>query len=84
LRLKEKSYLLDNELTDERVAELAEARAELRAEYAVLEKQLFALRKQAQRDQVMVKDMRGEIVTIPLYQVLDVWFPNDMSFLTKL
>ena len=84
LRLKEKAYQLDNELTDERVAELAQARAELRAEYAVLEKQLFALRKEAKRDQVTVKDMRGEVVTLPLYQVLDVWFPNDMGFFAKL
>lgn len=84
LRLEEKSYLLDDALTDERVAELAQARAELRAEYLVLEKQLFALRKQAKRDQVMVKDMRGEVVTLPLYQVLDFWQPNDMGFFAKL
>ncbi|MDN3379041.1 MULTISPECIES: phosphate ABC transporter permease PstA [unclassified Pseudoalteromonas] len=84
IRLREKSYLLDDALTDERVAELAQERAELRAEYLVLEKQLFALRNQAKRDQVMVKDMRGEVVTIPLYQVLDFWQPNDMGFFAKL
>ena len=84
LRLKEKSYLLDDALTDERVAELAKERADLRAEYGELEKQLFALRKQAKRDQVTVKDMRGEIVTLPLYQVLDFWFPNDMGLFAKL
>ena len=84
LRLQEKAYLLDDELTDERVAELAQARAELRNEYAVLEKELFALRKKAKREPVLVKDMRGEVVTIPLYQVLDVWLPNDMGFFSKL
>lgn len=84
LRLQEKAYALDDELTDERVAELAAEREKLRSEYAVLEDQLFALRKQAKRDQVTVQDMRGEVVTLPLYQVLDVWFPNDMSFLSKL
>lgn len=84
LRLQEKAYALDDELTDERVAEIAAEREKLRSEYAVLEDQLFALRKQAKRDQVTVQDMRGEVVTLPLYQVLDVWFPNDMSFLSKL
>ncbi|TGE83586.1 phosphate ABC transporter permease PtsA [Pseudoalteromonas sp. KS88] len=84
LRLQEKSYLLDNALTDERVAELAQQRAALRADYLVLEKQLFALRSQAKRDKVTVKDMRGESVTIPLYQVLDFWLPNDMGFFAKL
>lgn len=84
LRLQEKAYALDNELTDERVAELAAQREKLRSDYAVLEEQLFALRKQAKRDQVTVKDMRGEVVTLPLYQILDVWFPNDMGFFSKL
>ena len=28
--------------------------------------------------------MRGESVTIPLYQVLDFWLPNDMGFFAKL
>ena len=84
LRLQEKSYLLDNALTDERVAELAQQRAALRADYLVLEKQLFALRSQAKRDKVTVKDMRGVSVTIPLYQVLDFWLPNDMGFFAKL
>ncbi len=84
LRLKERAYELDNELTDERVAELAARRAELRDEYKVLEKELFAFRDAAKRDQVVVRDMRGQEVTLPLYQVLDFWFPNDMGFFAKL
>ncbi|CCQ11076.1 Phosphate transport system permease protein PstA (TC 3.A.1.7.1) [Pseudoalteromonas luteoviolacea B = ATCC 29581] len=84
LRLKERSYALDNALTDERVAELAAAREALRKNYEVYEAQLFELRKAAKRDQVVVRDMRGEEVTLPLYQVLDVWFPNDMNFFQKL
>ncbi|AXQ96779.1 phosphate ABC transporter permease PstA [Pseudoalteromonas piscicida] len=83
LRLKEKSYQLDNELTAEKLAELDARRAELREDYKVFEKRLFELRKQAKRDQVVVRDMRGEEVTLPLYQVLDVWFPNDMGFFAK-
>ncbi|WP_462170427.1 phosphate ABC transporter permease PstA [Pseudoalteromonas xiamenensis] len=84
LRLKERAYLLDNALTDERVAELAEQRKALREQYKVYETELFELRKEAKRDQVIVRDMRGEEVTLPLYQVLDVWFPNDMNFVQKL
>ncbi|MFC0117585.1 phosphate ABC transporter permease PstA [Pseudoalteromonas xiamenensis] len=84
LRLKERAYLLDDALTDERVAELAEQRKALREQYKVYETELFELRKEAKRDQVIVRDMRGEEVTLPLYQVLDVWFPNDMNFAQKL
>ncbi|MBQ4846510.1 phosphate ABC transporter permease PstA [Pseudoalteromonas sp. MMG013] len=83
LRLKEKGYELDNALTDERVADLQAQRVALREEYKVFEKRLFELRNQAKRDQVVVRDMRGELVTLPIYQVLDVWFPNDMGTFAK-
>ncbi|ALU44073.1 MULTISPECIES: phosphate ABC transporter permease PstA [Pseudoalteromonas] len=84
LRLKERAYQLDNELTPEIIADLEARRAALRDEYKVLEKTLFELRNGAKRDQVVVRDMRGEEVTLPLYQVLDFWFPNDMGFFAKL
>lgn len=83
LRLQERRYELDNALTDARLAELNQRRAELRADYQVYEKQLFAFRDQARRDIVTVKDMRGESVELPIYYVLDVSFPNDMSFIQK-
>ncbi|MEM0514951.1 phosphate ABC transporter permease PstA [Pseudoalteromonas sp. YIC-827] len=83
LRLKERGYELDNELTHERAAELEAQRKALREEYKELEKTLFQLRDDAKRDQVVVKDMRGELVTLPLYQVLDFWLPNDMGFFAK-
>ncbi|KZX01850.1 phosphate ABC transporter permease PstA [Pseudoalteromonas luteoviolacea] len=83
LRLKERGYQLDNELTDKVKAELEAQRAQLREEYKVFEKRLFELRADAKRDYVVVRDMRGEEVTLPLYQVLDVWFPNNMGFFSK-
>ncbi|AXT31466.1 phosphate ABC transporter permease PstA [Pseudoalteromonas tunicata] len=84
MRLKERSLELKNELTPERIAEFKAERERLGQEYAELEKQLFALRAQANRDQVIVRDMRDELVTLPLYQVLDVTFPNDMGWFAKL
>ncbi len=84
LRLKERKYELENELTDENLAELNQRREELRAEYKELEKQLFAYRDMARRDSVTVKDMRGESVVLPIFYVLDVSFPNDMGFFAKL
>ncbi|OUL57168.1 phosphate ABC transporter permease PstA [Pseudoalteromonas ulvae] len=84
IRLKERALELKDELTAERKAEFKQQRETLKQEYAVLEKELFALRDQAKRDQVIVRDMRDELVTLPLYQVLDVTFANDMSFIAKL
>ena len=84
LRLQERAYELDNDLTPEHMAELEAERKRLREAYKGYEKELFALRDAAKRDKVIVRDMRGEMVTLPLYQVLDFWQPNDMGFFAKL
>ena len=84
LRLKQRKYELDNELTSERLNELNIRRAELNSEYQVYERQLFEFRKKATRDAVLVRDMRGETVTLPMNYILDVAFPNDMGFFAKL
>ncbi|NVK25817.1 MAG: phosphate ABC transporter, permease protein PstA, partial [Gammaproteobacteria bacterium] len=83
LRLQERRLELDDELTQAKIDELNARRQELRDEYKVYEKQLFAYRDEAKRDAVVVKDMRGELVTLPLNYVLDVAFPNDMGFFAK-
>ncbi|MFM4702687.1 phosphate ABC transporter permease PstA [Aeromonas bivalvium] len=83
LRLKERKAELDDELTDEVKADLARQRDALNADYQVLEKELFELRRQADRDAIKVRDMRGVEVDMPMSRVLDVVWPNDMSLLGK-
>ena len=84
LRLKERRLELDNALTAEAKAGLAAERKQLNDEYQVLERDLFKLRDQTLHDSLVVRDMRGQSVTIPLANVLDVSWPNDMSLLTKI
>ncbi len=84
LRLKQRSLELKGELTADAIADFKQQRADYKSQYQVLEKELFSLRAQAKRDQVIVKDMRGELVSLPLYQVLDVSFPNNMSLFAKI
>ncbi|MGI2259851.1 phosphate ABC transporter permease PstA [Shewanella sp. GXUN23E] len=84
LRLKERRYELDGELTDTRKTELQLQRDALNADYQVLEKELFELREAAGRDAVVVRDMRGEEVTLNLSQILDVTYPNDMGLMAKI
>ena len=83
LRLKERKLVLENALTDEAKAELAQAREALNQEYQVHEKELFALREQAMRDSLVMKDMRGQEVTLSMANVLDVTWPNDLSLVGK-
>ncbi|GGA98305.1 phosphate ABC transporter permease PstA [Agarivorans gilvus] len=83
LRLKQRKYELNNELTEQRLAEIEAETEQLHQQYLVLEKQLFGYRDEARRDQLIIRDMRGELVTIPMDNVLDVFFPNDMNVLQK-
>ena len=84
LRMKERKLQLNNEWNDAAKKELADQRAALDKEYQVLEKHLFALRDQASHDTLIVKDMRGVDVSIPLTQVLDVNWPNQMGLIQKI
>lgn len=84
LRLNQRKYELEGTLTEQIKSELATQREALQTEYLIHEKQLFKYRQQARRDSVVVKDMRGELVTLPIYYILEVTFPNDMSFFQKL
>ncbi len=84
LRMKERKLQLNNEWNDATQKDFADQRAELGKEYQVLEKRLFDLREQASHDTLIVKDMRGMEVSIPLTQVLDVNWPNQMNLLQKI
>lgn len=84
LRLKERRYELDNALTDSRKAELAAERDKLQADYKVLEKSFFDLREEAGRDAVIVRDMRGEEVTLKLDSILGVTYSNRLGIMGKI
>lgn len=83
LRLKQRRLELDGAATEEALAEIRAEEQQLRADYQVLEKQLFDLREQARRDNVVVRDMRGQSVTLSLGNVLDATWPNDMGLISK-
>ena len=84
LRLDAKKLELENKLTAAKKQEFADKKLQLNQDYKVLEKEFFALKKQAGRDAVLVKDMDGATVKLPLDSVLDVTFVNSMGVLDKL
>lgn len=83
IRLKERSLELKDELTDAIKADFEQQRAQLQSEYKIHEKQLFTYRDLAERDAVFIKDMRGEEVRLPLSNVLEISYPNDMGLISK-
>ncbi|ABV88064.1 phosphate ABC transporter permease PstA [Shewanella pealeana] len=84
LRLKSRRYELDNALTETRKAEIEAASAKLNAEYLVVEKEFFALKTQAGRDSVVIRDMRGEEVTLKLDTILDVTYANRLGLMGRI
>lgn len=84
LNLQRRGLELSGSLTEEAINDIEQRREELQADYLEYEKELFALRDEAGRDSLIMRDMRGEEVKVPMYRVLDVNFPNDMGFFSKL
>ena len=71
----------------ERHGESADTQAErvaLNAHYAVLEGKLLQLHRHLDKDALVVRDMSGEEVTIPVEMILDFWYPNEMTLWGKL
>ena len=83
-RLKERKHKLDDTLTPELEREFKDKVATLRAEYEVLERSLMGLREKISRDQIVMRAMDGQKVTINFEDVLHVTFNNKLSVLEKL
>lgn len=84
LRLDARALDLEGKLTEAEQQRLAAEEQALNEQYQELEKELFAYRDAASRDSVVMRDMRGMEVTIPMYRVLDATFPNDMGLFSKI
>lgn len=83
IRLKQRAAELDGELTEDKIAGFKAESKELQAEYLGLETDLFNYRDEAKRDSVIVKDMTGRLITMPMSYILDYYQPNNMSFIQK-
>ncbi len=83
LRLRERKHVIDGTLTDEVKQDLEAQTQALKDEYEVLEKDLTALRDQVSRDQIVMRAMGGEKVTINFEQIIKVTFNNQLGFFGK-
>lgn len=83
IRLEKRKLALHEQLTPASEQALDAQSQQLRDDYLVLEKQLFDYRDEAQRDAVVITDMRGVDVVIPMAKVLDFHLPNKMGFFAK-
>jgi phosphate transport system permease protein len=84
LRLREKSLRRDNQLDERLQASIRAERLELERQYRQLADKLQGLNRDRERDALLLRDMHGQIHTIPLSQVRDAWYPNAMGSGQKL
>jgi len=84
LRLDTRRLELDGQATPEAMAAIAAQRAELQAEYEILQKTLVGLYADIRRDSVSVEIQDGRVVELPLEKVVHVLQPNAMGIGTKL
>jgi phosphate transport system permease protein len=83
LRLEERGLELAGELDAREQARLKEARAQLDAEYALLQDELFTLYDGISNHSYTARLANGQIVTLPIAKVVRAFRPNTMGLADK-
>ncbi|GLS82946.1 phosphate ABC transporter permease PstA [Paraferrimonas haliotis] len=84
LRLEQRRYLLKGELTESQQQSFDARKQGLQTSYLTLERQLTGLRQQLNDDAVIVEDMRGVEVRLPVSELIRVSYNNRLSTIAKL
>ncbi|WP_278182622.1 phosphate ABC transporter permease PstA [Vibrio misgurnus] len=84
LRLERRRKQLDNRLTDAYQQHYLSRKNDLETQLAIVQQQLDALRAPLDQQILQVADMRGQVVAVPLSEILDFWYPNQMTLDQKL
>ncbi|ENM3848976.1 phosphate ABC transporter permease PstA [Vibrio cholerae] len=84
LRLEKRRKQLNNQLSDEFLQHYVLSKSRLEKELALVQTELDALRAPLEKQFLYLVDMQGEIVSVPLSEILDFWYPNNMNFAQKL
>lgn len=84
LRLEKRRKQLNNELSDEFLQHYVLSKSRLEKELSQVQTELDALRAPLEKQFLYLVDMQGETVSVPLSEILDFWYPNDMNFAQKL
>lgn len=83
LRLKQRSYELNNNYGPEQQAELDAARKTLNEEYEGYQAQLNELYQALARDHFTAREMGGQSIHIKMSEVVRAFEPNSMGFFAK-
>ena len=81
IRLEKRRRQLDG---NHEVSDLEAEEEVLRAEYAIIENQVFKLTEQLERDTAGLAIADGRVIQIPIRAIIQAWMPNNMSMWGKL
>ncbi|EFP95580.1 phosphate ABC transporter permease PstA [Vibrio caribbeanicus] len=84
LRLEKRKHQFDKSLDADLMASYYAKSQTLREKLMQVEKVLDGLQRQLASQGVIVEEMKGQQVKIPLSQILDAWYPNQMNLPEKL
>ncbi|MDE1235684.1 phosphate ABC transporter permease PstA [Vibrio aestuarianus] len=79
LRLEKRRKELNGQLDETYLAQYRQRKEDLDSQLVLSEQKLDALRAQLNQQSLIVEDMTGSQIYIPLSQILDIWYPNDMD-----
>ncbi|ENK3146340.1 phosphate ABC transporter permease PstA [Vibrio alginolyticus] len=83
LRLEKRKHELNDTLTESFLKENQTKKERIEKALATLDLQLDGLRLQLSDYALIAEDMTGSQVSIPLEDILDYWYPNQMSLPDK-
>ncbi|MCR9675148.1 phosphate ABC transporter permease PstA [Vibrio alginolyticus] len=83
LRLEKRKHELNDTLTENFLKENQTKKEQIEKALETLDLQLDGLRLQLSDYALIVEDMTRSQVSIPLEDILDYWYPNQMSLLDK-
>ncbi|MGL5110796.1 MAG: phosphate ABC transporter permease PstA [Vibrio ordalii] len=84
LRLEKRRKELNGKLERTYLEHYFHKKQDWDSQLAIAEQKLDALRQQMNGPSLIVEEMSGQRVAIPLSQILDIWYPNDMTLAQKL
>lgn len=84
LRLKERKLQLQNDHDPQKKAEIEEQRQSYQQKSEEYKRQLTDLYKEINKASIIVKEMGGKEIEIPLAKVVSVYRPNSLSLLEKI
>ncbi len=84
LRLERRRHELNGKVTDQYIETYRQQKSALDKHLKHAEEHLDSLRVQLNQQALLVEDMSGEKIRIPISHILDIWYPNDMSIVEKI